>query len=167
MPICLRTFMQGIQSVKRWKWWSPPSLSELLNSSPIHLFKKEVHISMELKDTNGKVPQRDYTKRSSRSKSSDEKRQLWLHTCEILWYIALEGKMEKRNVKNRFTKNEKNFRESMRIYWLKLRIKTNKMIFIENVSGQETAANPIPQTGAWLVIPPYSLVWEIHSGIHI
>lgn len=32
------------------------------------------------------------------------------------------------------------------------------MIFVENVSGQETAASPSPQTGAWLVIPPYRLV---------
>lgn len=148
MPICLRTFMQGIHSVKRWKWWSPPSLSELLNSSPIHLIKKEVHISMDLKDTNGKVPQRDYTKCSSRPISSDEKRQLWLHICEILWCIALEGKMEKRNVKNRFTKDEKNFRESMRIYWLKLKIKTNKMTFCRKCKWTRDSCKPNSTNGS-------------------
>lgn len=32
------------------------------------------HISMDLKDTKGKVPLRDYTKLSSSSKSSDKKK---------------------------------------------------------------------------------------------
>lgn len=76
---------------------------------------------MDLKDTKGKVPLRDYTKLSSSSKSSDKKKDNYdyqhakIHAKCLQCYPALEGEMEKRNVSNRFIKNGKNFRESMRI----------------------------------------------------